>query len=162
MSQKATMFLMAAVIVVAAGSITSTPTVRAQTEFTLAGSWVMLSAPIDNEIISRMGNTLGFPERHMTFTQEGDLRTGQVDREDAGPNVKPLGVWRVDGNRFSAVFQLWCEDSNEPCGSIVMRGEFTREDRVRGTMTAFWDEEDETRPTGFDTWPMTFRGDRMP
>ena len=162
MARRSVKFLMSALIVVAAGSIASRPTTTAQTEFTLEGSWVMTSSPINNEVVSRMGNTLGFPERHMSFSRDGDLLTGQVDREDAGPNVKPLGVWRVDGNRFSAVFQLWCEDSNFPCGSIVMRGEFTREDRVRGTMTAFWDEGDDTRPTGYDTWPMNFRGDRMP
>ena len=162
MAYKATLFLFAAAIVLAAGVVPSTPKATAQSEFTLEGSWVILSAPIDNEVVSRMGNTLGFPERHMVFSQEGDLRLGRVDREDAGVNVKPLGVWRIDGDRFSAAFQLWCEDDSQPCGSIIMRGEFTRADRIRGTMTAFWDEEDETRPTGYDTWPMTFRGDRMP
>ena len=154
--------LLTGLVVLVCGSITSTPGTRAQSEFTLDGNWVVLSSPIDNEVVSRMGNTLGFPERHMVFYEENGLKLGRVDREDAGPDVKPLGVWRVDGNRFSATFQLWCEDGSQPCGSIIMRGEFTREDRVRGTMTAFWDEKDDTRPTGYDTWPMTFRGDRMP
>ena len=163
MNNRAILVLLAAAMVIAAGTMTSIPRAAAQTEFTLAGgTWVIVSSPIDNEVVSRMGNTLGFPERHMVFSEDGGLRTGQVNREDAGPNVKPLGVWRINGNRFSATFQLWCEDANQPCGSIIMRGEFTREDRVRGTMTAFWDEKDETRPTGYDTWPMTFRGDRMP
>jgi hypothetical protein len=137
------------------------PKARAQSERTLAGEWIVTSSPINGELFSPRGNTLGFPERDMVFEQDGELRTGAVLREDAGPDVKPLGVWRVNGNRFSSTFQLWCPDSSGPCGSIVMRGEFTREDRVRGTMTAFWDEEDENRPTGYDTWPMTFRGDRM-
>ena len=163
MNNRAILSLLAAAIVLVVGTITSSPRAAAQTEFTLAGgTWIILSSPIDNEVVSRMGNTLGFPERHMIFSEDGNLRTGLVDREDAGPNVKPLGVWRIDGNRFSATFQLWCEDASQPCGSIIMRGEFTREDRVRGTMTAFWDEKDETRPTGYDTWPMTFSGNRMP
>ena len=163
MSNRAILFPLAAAIVLAVGMMTHSPKAAAQTQFTLAGgTWIILSSPIDSEVVSRMGNTLGFPERHMVFSEDGDLRTGRVDREDAGPNVKPLGVWRIDGNRFSATFQLWCEDASQPCGSIIMRGEFTREDRVRGTMTAFWDEPDETRPTGYDTWPMTFRGDRVP
>ena len=162
MSKRAILSLLAAVFGLTAGTMTSPPKSAAQTQFTLAGgTWIVLSSPIDNEVVSRMGNTLGFPERHMIFSEDGGLRTGLVDREDAGANVKPLGVWRIDGNRFSATFQLWCEDASQPCGSIIMRGEFTREDRVRGTMTAFWDEKDETRPTGYDTWPMTFIGNRM-
>jgi hypothetical protein len=140
---------------------TFNPKAAAQVERTLVGEWIMTSTPINNELLSRMGNTLGFPDRDMVFEQEGDLRTGVVLREDAGTNVKPLGVWRVSGDRFSATFQLWCPDSSQPCGTIVMRGEFVRDDRVRGTMTAFFDEDDDTRPTGYDTWTFSFRGDRI-
>ncbi|HWC77331.1 MAG TPA: hypothetical protein VG778_07710 [Blastocatellia bacterium] len=157
---RGTLLLFSAIIVLAGGSLQPERDAAAQSEFTMAGQWVILSSPIDNEIISRMGNTLGFPERHMTFFEEDGLRLARVDREDVGVNVQPLGVWRVDGNRFSATFQLWCENAAQPCGSIIMRGEFLRDDRVRGTMTAFWDEPDENRPTGYDTWPMSFRGDR--
>ena len=103
MNNRAILVLLAAAMVVAAGTMTSIPKAAAQTEFTLAGgTWVIVSSPIDNEVVSRMGNTLGFPERHMVFSEDGGLRTGQVNREDAGPNVKPLGVWRINGNRFSA------------------------------------------------------------
>jgi hypothetical protein len=140
---------------------TFTPKAAMQGELTLAGEWIMTSTPINNELFSRMGNTLGFPDRDMVFEQQGDLRTGEVLREDVGTGVRPLGVWRVTGDRFSATFQLWCPDSSQPCGTIVMRGEFVRDDRVRGTMTAFFDEADDTRPTGFDTWTFSFRGDRI-
>lgn len=140
---------------------TFAPKATMQSERTLVGEWIMTSTPVNDEIISRMGNSLGFPNRDMVFEQQGDLRTGVVLREDVGPNINPLGVWRVSGDRFSATFQLWCPDSSQPCGTIVMRGEFIRDDRVRGTMTAFFDETDDTRPTGYDTWTFSFRGDRI-
>lgn len=140
---------------------TFTPKATMQSERTLVGEWIMTSTPINDEIFSRMGNTLGFPDRDMIFEQQGELRTGVVLREDAGSNVRPLGVWRISGDRFSATFQLWCPDSSQPCGTIVMRGEFVRDDRVKGTMTAFFDESDATRPTGYDTWTFSFRGDRV-
>ncbi|HEX8185696.1 MAG TPA: hypothetical protein VF747_13115 [Blastocatellia bacterium] len=140
---------------------TFTPKAMMQSERTLVGEWIITSAPINNELFSRMGNTLGFPDRDMVFEQQGDIRTGVVLREDAGANVRPLGVWRVSGDRFSATFQLWCPDSSQPCGTIVMRGEFVRDDRVKGTMTAFFDESDDTRPTGYDTWTFSFKGDRI-
>jgi hypothetical protein len=146
------------VLAVAASSVVTT-NARMQSERTLAGEWLVTSTPINGETVSPRGNTLGFPDRDMFFEENGDLRTGVVLREDAGPNVKPLGVWRVNGNRFSTTFQLWCPDSNGPCGSIVMRGEFVRDDRIRGTMTAFFDVEDPRSPTGFDMWTFAFRGD---
>jgi hypothetical protein len=130
-------------------------------ERTLAGKWKITSSAIDGQIISRKGNTLGFPDRLMIFEQLGDLRTCFVDREDVGSDVKPLGVWRINGNRFSAAFHLWCPDAEQPCGSVIMRGEFIDEDHIRGTATVFWDEEDETRPTGLDTWVFSFRGQRI-
>lgn len=130
-------------------------------ERTLAGSWRITSSAIDGQIVSRKGNTLGFPDRFMTFEQRGDLRTCFVDREDVGSDVRPLGVWRINGNRFSAAFHLWCPDSEQPCGSVIMRGEFIDDDHIRGTATVFWDEEDLTRPTGFDTWVFSFRGQRI-
>lgn len=139
----------------------STPKASLQVERTLAGEWIVRSTPINNELFSRKSNTLGFPDRDMFFTEDGGIRTGLVAREDAGTNVKPLGVWRLDGNRFSATFQLWCPNTETACGSIVMRGEFVRDDRIRGTMTAFFDVADEERPTGFDTWRFSFIGDRV-
>ena len=160
---KVTRFAAFIVIVcgVAAGSFV-TPKARTQSERTLAGEWIVTSSPINGQVASPRGNTLGFPDRDMFFEQDGELRTGVVVREDAGPNVKPLGVWRVNGDRFSTTFQLWCPDTNGPCGSIVMRGEFVRDDRIRGTMTAFFDVADESSPTGFDTWTFSFRGDLVP
>jgi hypothetical protein len=142
-------------------SISFAPQVPAQTgEQTLAGEWIMTSTPINGEVISRMGNSLGFPGRDMVFEQQGDIRTGVVLREDAGPNVRPLGTWRVMDDRFSASFQLWCPESDLPCGSVVMRGRFISDNRVRGTMTVFFDQRDDTRPTGYDTWIFSFRGSR--
>jgi hypothetical protein len=132
-----------------------------QSQRTLVGRWMISSAPINNEIVSRKGNSLGFPDRDMTFEQRGDIRTCFVSREDIGRNVKPLGVWRISGDRFSATFQLWCPDDNQTCGSVVMRGVFVDDDKVKGTMTVFWDEEDETRPTGYDTWTFSFSGRRI-
>ncbi|MCI0490346.1 MAG: hypothetical protein L0229_27450 [Blastocatellia bacterium] len=137
------------------------PKTAAQSEFTLAGEWIVTSSPIGNELISRMGNSLGFPERDMIFEEDGSIRTGLVAREDVGTNVKPLGVWRVHGDRLSATFHLWCPDTSQPCGSIIMRGRFTQDDRIRGTMTAFFDEEDSFQPTGYDTWTFSFRGERI-
>jgi len=132
-----------------------------QTERTLAGEWIVRSSPIDGKMASPKGITLGFPERDMVFEQQGDLRTGIVLREDVGQNVKPLGVWRVMGDDFSTTFQLWCPDTNGPCGSIVMRGTFVRDDKISGTMTAFFDQEDASTPTGFDAWTFAFVGNRV-
>lgn len=132
-----------------------------QSERTLAGEWIMQSTPIDNQLFSRLGNSLGFPDRHMVFQQEGSLLTGLVLREDVGANVHPLGVWRIMGDKFSSTFQLWCPSKNTACGSVIMRGEFVRDDRVRGTMTVFFDQKDNFRPTGYDTWTFSFRGDRV-
>lgn len=151
--------LFAIVLLLAVGAI-STPKAISQTQRTLVGEWLVRSTPIDNEQFSRMGNSLGFPDRDMFFAENGDIRTGFVAREDVGANVKPLGVWRVEGNRISATFQLWCPDSNFPCGTIVMRGEFVNDDRIKGTMAAFFDVADATRPTGFDTWRFNFTGNR--
>ncbi|HKP85960.1 MAG TPA: hypothetical protein VJZ26_07690 [Blastocatellia bacterium] len=134
---------------------------RTQAEQTLVGEWIMKSTPIDNQLVSRLGNTLAFPDRHMVFEQQGDIRTGVVLREDAGANVHPLGVWRVMGDKFSATFQLWCPNKSSACGSVIMRGEFVRDDRVRGTMTVFFDQKDDFRPTGYDTWVFSFKGDRL-
>lgn len=133
----------------------------AQTERTLAGEWIVRSSPIDGKMASPKGITLGFPERDMVFEQQGDLRTSVVLREDVGQNVKPLGVWRVMGDDFSTTFQLWCPDTSGPCGSIVMRGTFVRDDKISGTMTAFFDQEDASTPTGFDTWTFSFVGNRV-
>ena len=138
-----------------------TPKAVSQTPRTMVGEWLVRSTPIDNEQLSRMGNSLGFPDRDMFFAENGDIRTGFVAREDVGPTVKPLGVWRVEGNRISATFQLWCPDSNFPCGTIVMRGEFVSDDHIKGTMAAFFDVADATRPTGFDTWRFNFTGNRI-
>jgi hypothetical protein len=137
------------------------PRAATQSLFTLDGEWLMVSTPINGQSFSRMGNSLGFPDRDMVFQEEGDLRTGVVLREDVGPDVRPLGVWRVNGTLFSASFQLWCPDPTSTCGSVVMRGEFLRDDRVKGTMTVFFDTPDPTTPTGLDTWVFNFRGDRI-
>jgi hypothetical protein len=135
--------------------------VDAQSNRTLVGGWIVRSSPIQGETASRQGNTLGFPDRDMTFQEDGGIRTGFVAREDVGTNIKPLGVWRLDGNKFSATFQLWCPNSDAPCGSVVMRGEFLDDNRIKGVMTAFFDVRDASRPTGFDTWPFNFTGERV-
>jgi hypothetical protein len=158
MRQKA-IFSIVVTLLVLSGSL-FTPKAVMQDERTLAGEWTMVSSPINNEFGSRMGNTLGFPNRDMRFEQEGDILTGVVLREDVGPDAKPLGVWRVMGESFSASFMLWCPETDIPCGSVVMRGEFVNNNRVRGTMTVFFDEADETRPTGYDTWVFSFTGTR--
>jgi hypothetical protein len=134
--------------------------VSSQAERTLAGEWIVVSSAINGQLSSPKGVTLGFPDRDMVFDQQGDVRTGVVLREE-GPNVRPLGVWRVMGDRFSATFQLWCPDTSGPCGSIVMRGQFVRDDKISGTMVAFFDVPDETTPTGFDTWVFSFVGNRV-
>lgn len=136
------------------------PQAAAQDQHTLAGEWIMVSTPINGETFSRLGNSLGFPDRDMVFTQEGDLRNGVVLREDVGANVRPLGSWRVMGDRFSAAFQLWCPNADGTCGSVIMRGQFVSDDSVKGTMTVFFDQSDPGRPTGYDTWVFSFRGSR--
>jgi hypothetical protein len=145
---------------VAAASI-GTSTARSQGERSLAGEWIVTSKPINGQMASPKGISLGFPDRDMVFEQQGDLRTGIVLREDVGANVHPLGVWRVDGDQFSSTFQLWCPDSNGPCGSIVMRGNFVTDDKIRGTMTAFFNVSDANTPTGYDTWTFSFVGNRV-
>lgn len=147
-------------VAVAAASV-GTRTANMQTVHSLAGEWIVTSSPINGKTSSPKGLTLGFPDRDMVFEQQGDLRTGVVLREDAGPNVRPLGVWRVMGDKFSTTFQLWCPDSDGPCGSIVMRGQFVRDDKINGTMTAFFDQPDESTPTGYDTWTFSFVGNRV-
>lgn len=155
MRRRSILLIAAAVLILASSNGAST-----QEGLTLAGEWTVTSTPINGEVFSRMGNTLGFPERDMFFREDDGIRTGFVDREDAGSDVHPLGVWRIEGERFSASFQLWCPDASQPCGSVIMRGRFTAEDRIRGTMTVFFDERDPTRPTGYDTWVFSFRGER--
>ena len=145
---------------VAAASV-GTSTANMQAELSLAGEWIVTSSPINGKMASPKGVSLGFPERDMIFEQQGDLRTGVVLREDAGHNVRPLGVWRVTGAQFSTTFQLWCPDADGPCGSIVMRGQFVRDDKIIGTMTAFFDVLDDNTPTGYDTWTFSFFGNRV-
>ena len=155
--------LLAFVVIVFAVSATSvgTSTARTQGERTLAGEWIVISKPINGQMASPKGVSLGFPDRDMLFEQQGELRTGVVLREDVGPNVRPLGVWRVTGEQFSTTFQLWCPDADGPCGSIVMRGRFVHDDKISGTMTAFFNVLDETTPTGYDTWTFSFVGNRI-
>jgi hypothetical protein len=152
--------LLVIVFTVAAGSV-ETSTAHMQGERTLAGEWIVTSSPINGQTFSPKGLTLGFPERDMVFEQQGDLRIGVVLREDVGQNVRPLGVWRVTGDQFSTTFQLWCPDADGPCGSIVMRGQFVRDDKISGTMTAFFDVLDDNTPTGYDTWTFSFVGNRV-
>jgi len=147
-------------LAVAISSIGSS-TARSQAERSLAGEWIVTSKPINGQMASPKGVSLGFPDRDMIFEQQGDLRTGIVLREDVGANVHPLGVWRIDGDLFSSTFQLWCPDSNGPCGSIVMRGNFVNDDKIRGTMTAFFNVVDDNTPTGYDTWTFSFVGNRV-
>ena len=128
--------------------------------FTLVGEWIVKSQPINGQTFSRKGNTLGFPDRDMVFTEAGDLRTGMVLREDVGANVRPLGVWRVNGSNLSTAFELWCPDSSGPCGSVIMRGSFSDPDTISGTMSVFFEVEDDTTPTGLDTWVFSFAGKR--
>jgi hypothetical protein len=146
---------------VAQGSAGRPNAINMHDEFSLAGEWIVRSSPIDGQMTSPKGLTLGFPDRDMLFEHQGDLRTGVVLREDVGQNVRPLGVWRVMGDEFSATFQLWCPDTSGSCGSIVMRGKFVRSDKINGTMTAFFDESDERTPTGFDSWTFSFGGNRL-
>jgi len=136
------------------------PTADLQSEHTLAGEWLVTSSPINGQTASPKGVSLGFPDRDMVFEQQGDIRIGVVLREDVGHNVRPLGVWRVNGDQFSTTFQLWCPNEDGPCGSIVMRGRFVREDRISGTMTAFFDVFDDSTPTGYDSWTFAFVGNR--
>src|SRR5215467_4520457 len=128
--------------------------------FTLVGEWIVKSQPINGQTFSRKGNTLGFPDRDMVFSQDGDLRTGMVLREDVGPEVRPLGVWRVEGTTLSTAFELWCPDSSGPCGSVIMRGSFSDPDTISGTMSVFFEVEDDTTPTGLDTWVFSYNGKR--
>ena len=138
------------------------PRASLQSALSLSGEWIVKSSPINGQMSSPRGVTLGFPDRDMMFEQQGDLRTGVVLREDVGQNVKPLGVWRVMGDQFSTTFQLWCPNEDGPCGSIVMRGRFIRDDKISGTMTAFFDQPDDSTPTGYDSWTFSFVGNRVP
>ena len=151
--------LVVIVFAIAAASI-GVSTASLQGQRSLAGEWIVTSTPINGQMASPKGLTLGFPDRDMVFEEQGDLRIGVVLREE-GLNVRPLGVWRVTGDQFSTTFQLWCPDADGPCGSIVMRGRFVRDDKISGTMTAFFNLLDERTPTGYDTWTFSFVGNRV-
>ena len=153
--------LLACFVLCVAPALVGTPNAATQSERTLSGEWLVVSSPINGSMGSPKGTTRGFPERDMVFDQQGDFRTGGVLREDVGQTIRPLGVWRVMGDQFSATFQLWCPDPDGPCGSIVMRGQFVRDDKISGTMTAFFDQPDDTTPTGYDTWTFSFVGNRV-
>jgi len=158
---KSTRLVRLAVIILSIfGLSMEAPTADLQSEHTLAGEWLVTSSPINGQTASPKGVSLGFPDRDMVFEQQGDIRIGVVLREDVGHNVRPLGVWRVNGDQFSTTFQLWCPNEDGPCGSIVMRGRFVREDRISGTMTAFFDVFDDSTPTGYDSWTFAFVGNR--
>ena len=152
--------LVVIVLTITAASLGGSTT-SMQGDRSLAGEWIVTSTPINGQMTSPKGLTLGFPDRDMVFEQQGDLRIGVVLREDVGQNVRPLGVWRVTGDQFSTTFQLWCPDADGPCGSIVMRGQFVRDDKISGTMTAFFDVLDDNTPTGYDTWTFSFVGNRV-
>ena len=161
MAKSTKVIALAVIILALAASSIGTSAARSQSEFTLAGEWIVTSKPIDGQMASPNGISLGFPDRDMVFEQDGDLRTGVVLREDVGQNVHPLGVWRINGDQFSSTFQLWCPNANGPCGSIVMRGQFVDENKIKGTMTAFFNLIDERNPTGYDTWTFSFVGNRV-
>jgi hypothetical protein len=152
---------LAVILIFIFGVTLEAPTASLQVEHSLAGEWLVTSSPINGQTASPKGVSLGFPERDMVFQQQGDIRTGVVLREDVGQNVRPLGVWRVNGDQFSTTFQLWCPNEDGPCGSIVMRGQFVRDDKISGTMTAFFDVFDDNTPTGYDTWTFSFVGNRI-
>jgi len=161
MSRSLRPFALAVVIFVVGVASIGGSAARMQAERKLAGEWIVSSSPINGQTFSPQGVSLGFPDRDMVFEQQGDLRTGVVLREDVGQDVKPLGVWRINGDQFSTTFQLWCPNEDGPCGSIVMRGQFVRDDKISGTMTAFFTVTDESTPTGYDTWTFSFVGNRI-
>jgi len=130
----------------------------AQSDFTLAGEWILSFSPINGQLTSKFGNTLGFADRDITFNQDSSLFTAIVDREDLGPSVKPLGDWRVSGDNFSATFELWCPDPASVCGTVTLRGSFVNNTKINGTATVFFEQDDPTTPTGLDTWTMQFTG----
>ena len=89
----------------------SIPTAEMQTtEFTLAGEWIVTSTPINGEAFSRKGNTLGFPEREMHFTEQDGIRTGFVDREDVGTSVNPL-CRSISRACATTAWPRWCARS---------------------------------------------------
>lgn len=158
---KRSVFILIAALLLCADPFFAPKAMMQSEEFTLAGEWRVDSSAIDGENFSRLGNTLGFPQRDMFFSQsEEGTRTGFVKREDVGTNVNPLGVWRISGDRFSATFQLWCPNAGV-CGTVIMRGRFLEADRIRGTMTVFFDAKDSRQSTGYDTWVFSFRGNRV-
>jgi hypothetical protein len=130
----------------------------AQSNFTLAGEWILSFSPINGQLTSKFGNTLGFADRDITFNQDSSLFTAIVDREDLGPSVKPLGDWRVSSDNFSATFELWCPDPASVCGTVTLRGSFVNNTKINGTATVFFEQDDPTTPTGLDTWTMQFTG----
>ena len=161
MSKSTKLIAFGVIIFALAASSIGTSTARSQAERTLVGEWIVTSKPINGQMASPNGISLGFPDRDMIFEQDGDLRTGVVLREDVGQNVHPLGVWRINGEQFSGTFQLWCPNANGPCGSIVMRGQFVDDNKIKGTMTAFFNLIDERNPTGYDSWTFSFAGNRV-
>ncbi len=107
--------------------------------------------------VSPKGNDLGQPHRHpFTFKDDNGQRTAQAMEV---LEIRVPGAWRPSGEEFSATFELTCP-TGLTCGTITMRGNLESETQMRGRVVIFWDEEDETTETGFDTVTGTFTGEK--
>lgn len=64
---------------------------------------------------------------------------------------KVPGVWRLkDGERgFSGTFELVCENWDETCGTLILRGSPDRHGGFVGTVMEVRDAPDSNSPTGF-------------
>jgi hypothetical protein len=79
-----------ALIMISAVGAVSAREASGQNVRTLVGEWIVRSTPINGETASRLGNTLGFPDRDMSFREDGEIRTGLVAREDVGTKILNL------------------------------------------------------------------------
>lgn len=107
--------------------------------------------------VSPKGNNFGQPHRHkFEFREEDGQRT--VSAKEI-LDIRVPGAWRAGVEQFSATFEFTCPDG-VICGTITMRGGLDSENRMSGRVVIFWDEEDSTTQTGYDTVTGRFTGER--
>jgi hypothetical protein len=148
--------LLVAALFIAAGAMPeANPRADDGQEFdpALLGTWA-----IDFKVpVSPKGNDFGQPHRHQfKFSDDEDGRT--VVAKEVFDVLVP-GAWRAQGSQFSATFEFTCPP-DVICGTVIMRGTIESADRMSGRVIVFWDESDDTTPTGLDTVTGTFTGEK--
>jgi hypothetical protein len=147
--------LVVALLVAAGATPEASPRAHDEQDFdsALLGTWA-----IDFKVpVSPKGNDFGQPHRHQFKFSDGDDGHTVVAKEVF--DVRVPGAWRAKGSEFSATFEFTCPEG-VICGTVIMRGLIESDDRMTGRVIVFWDERDDTTPTGLDTVTGTFTGEK--